>query len=282
MRETSSGRKSLCSWLSSLLCLSLSLSVRAQDARTISEEEISQWVNQSRDCRTGSQPYFWRLDYFDFKGDGNQEAIVVASSCATGTAGPDIHSVLSLDTSGEIVELKIHEVDPSTYDNLFGNRNYDLTVEQGLLVATYGDDPKRELPLIIRYKWNGEEFDVVSIKKTGVFRTSYDCAKAQGEVENAICHVKELAELDLQLSSTYKALLARLAAPERQGLKSEQRAWILERDQDCAPYKGWVDCLAEYYQKRMDQLKRRSASLPAATLSPKPATGRKTQSHGNP
>ena len=274
MRETSSGRKSLCSWLSLLLCLSLGLSVRAQDARAISEEEISQWVNLSRDCRTGSQPYFWRLDYFDFKGDGNQEAIVVASSCATGTAGPDIHSVLSLDTSGEIVELKIHEVDPSTYDNLFGNRNYDLTVEQGLLVATYGDDPKRELPLIIRYKWNGEEFDVVSIKKTGVFRTSYDCAKAQGEVENAICHVKELAELDLQLSSTYKALLARLAAPDRQGLKSEQRAWILERDQDCAPYKGWVDCLTEYYQKRMDQLKRRSASLPAATLSPKPHTGR--------
>jgi uncharacterized protein YecT (DUF1311 family) len=274
LRRTSSWRKSLWSWLGLLVSFSLCLSVRAQNANPISEAEISLWVNQSRDCPAGSQPYFWRLDYFDFKGDGNQEAIVVASSCATGTAGPDIHSVLSGDTSGKIVELKIQEVDPSTYDNLFGNRNYDLSVEQGLLVATYGDDPKRELPLVIRYKWNGKEFEVVSIKKTGVFRTSYDCTKAQGEVENAICHVKELAELDLQLNSTYKALLAKLAAPERQGLKSEQRAWILKRDKDCAPYKGWVDCLTDNYEKRMNQLKKRSASLPAATLSPKAGAGK--------
>jgi len=257
-----------------LLCFSTSLSVRAQDARAISEAEISQWVNQSRDCPAGSQPYFWRLDYFDFKGDGNQEAIVVASSCATGTGGPDIHSVFSRDTSGNIVELKIQEVDPRTYDNLFGNRNYDLSVEQGLLVATYGDDPKRELPLVIRYKWNGKEFEVVSIKKTGVFRTSYDCTKALGEVENAICHVKQLAELDLQLNSTYKALLAKLAASERPVLRSEQRAWILERDKDCAPYKGWIDCLTDNYEKRMNQLSKRSASLPAATLSPKPGAGK--------
>lgn len=274
MLETSSWRKRHWSCLLLSLCFSLSLSVRAQNARAISDKEISQWINQSRDCPTGSQPYFWRLDYFDFKGDGNQEAIVVASSCATGTAGPDIHSVLSGDTSGEIVELKIQEVDPSTYDNLFGNRNYDLSVEQGLLVATYGDDPKRELPLVIKYKWNGKEFEIISIKKTGVFRTSYDCAKAQGEVENAICHVKELAELDLQLSSAYKVLLGKLAAPERQGLRSEQRAWLAERDKDCAPYKGWVDCLADHYEKRMDVLKKRSVSLPAATLSPKAATGR--------
>ena len=199
---------------------------------------------------------------------------MVASSCATGTAGPDIHSVLSRDTSGEIVALKIQEVDPSTYDNLFGNRNFDLSLEKGLLVATYGDDPKRELPLVIKYKWNGKEFEIISIKKTGVFRTSYDCAKAQGEVENAICHVKELAELDLQLSSAYKVLLGKLAAPERQGLRLEQRAWIAERDKDCAPYKGWVDCLTDYYQKRLDVLKKRSASLPAAILSPKASTGR--------
>jgi hypothetical protein len=201
-----------------LLCFSVSASVRAQKATTISDEEISQWINQSGDCPTGSQPYLWRLDYFDFKGDGNQEPIVVASSCATGTAGPDIHSVLSRDTSGEIVELKIQEVDRSTYDNLFGNRNFDLSVEQGLLVATYGDDPKRELPLVIQYKWDGKEFGVVSIKKTGVFRTSYDCAKAQGEVENAICHVKELAELDLQLSSRTKLFLASSRLRSARGL----------------------------------------------------------------
>jgi hypothetical protein len=35
------------------------------------------------------------LEYSDFTGDGMDEAVVVASGCATATAGPDVQTVLS-------------------------------------------------------------------------------------------------------------------------------------------------------------------------------------------
>ena len=74
----------------------------------------------------------------------------------------------------ELEELKIAEVDLKTYDNLFGNRNYILSVKKGLLVATFGGDSDRDTPLIIDYKWKSKEFAVVSILETGVFPTSCD------------------------------------------------------------------------------------------------------------
>jgi len=113
-----------------------------QKAALIGKEELAPWLNQKRDCPTESPLYFYRFDFFDFKGDGDKEAIVVASSCMTGTAGADIHSVISRDSSGQLTELEIPDAAPETYDSLFGNQNYDLTVPDGLLVATFGDDPE--------------------------------------------------------------------------------------------------------------------------------------------
>jgi uncharacterized protein YecT (DUF1311 family) len=241
-----------------------------QTVKVISENEVAQWLNQKYDCPADPPPHFWRFDLFDFKGDGNQEAIVVASTCETGTAGPDVHSVLSRDADGVLVEWKIADADPSTYDNLFGNRNYDLAVKDGTLVATFEDDPDRETaPLIIKYKKNDEEFVISSIKKTGMFRTSYDCAKAASEVERAICHVQSLASLDLQLSASYKPLASGLPLRQRDKLKAEQHDWLRQRDRECAPDKGWVSCIAGMYQNRIVELKKR-ASLPQAETQPRP------------
>jgi uncharacterized protein YecT (DUF1311 family) len=231
----------------------------AQKLKPISTEEIVQWLYKNGDCPADQPPpRFHRLDYFDFKGDGNKEAIVVAATCMSGTGGPDIHSVFGRDSDGEVEELKIAEVDPKTYDNLFGNRNYDLVAENGLLVANVEDDSARtKIPLIIRYKWNGKEFAVDSIHKTGVYPTSYDCTKAaKGAVEDAICHVEELAALDLQLGAAYKALIAKLSAADRETLKTEQRAWLADRDKRCAPYKAWIGCITDFYQKRIEELKK--------------------------
>ncbi len=217
------------------------------------------WTNRMEECPADQPPHFWKVDYYDFKGDGTQQAIVIASTCMTGTAGPDVHSVISRNSDGELEEMKIAEVDPKTYDNMFGNRNYDLVVENGLLVANFEDDPDRaKIPLIIRYKWNGKEFAVDSIHKTGIFPTSYDCKKSLSEVENAICHVEELAALDVQLGTAYTALLAKLPPADRDALKAEQRAWLINRDKQCAPYKGWIGCLTDFYQKRIDELKKRA------------------------
>jgi uncharacterized protein YecT (DUF1311 family) len=244
--------------LAILLCLSFIPGVRAQKAKPIDKKEIADWFNKKYDCPEESPFYFWKLEYLDFKGDGSKQAIVVALTCEGGTGGPDVHSVLSRNSDGELEELKIADVEPKTYDNMFGNGNYTLSVENGLLVATFGDDPDRDTPLIIKYKWNGKEFAVASIQKTGVFPTSYDCTKTLTEVENAICHVDSLAHLDVELSDLYRSLLAKLSGREREVLREEQRKWFAARDKSCSIYKGWVSCLSDYYQKRIDELKKRS------------------------
>jgi uncharacterized protein YecT (DUF1311 family) len=240
----------------------------AQKTKPIEKKEIADWYYKKLDCPEEPTMYFYGFTLFDFKGDGTQQAIVVAMSCAGGTGGPDIHSVISRDSGGELEELKIADVDPRTYDNLFGNRNYSLSVENALLVAAFSDDPDRDTPLIIKYKWNGKEFAVASIKKTGVFPTSYDCTKTLTEVENAICHVDTLADLDVQLADLYKSLLSKLSGPEQAALREEQRQWLAAREKSCAIYKGWVDCLSDYYQKRIAEWRKRT-----------PATGPKDSSH---
>ncbi len=229
----------------------------AQKSKPIEKDEIADWFYKKFDCPAKPPMYFYSFEHFDFKHDGTEQAIVVAMTCDGGTGGPDIHSVISRDSDGELEEMKIAEVDPKTYDNMFGNRNYDLVVENGLLIANFEDDPSRsKIPLIIRYKWNGKEFAVDSIHKTGVFPTSYDCKKSLSEVENAICHVEELAALDVQLGAAYTALLPKLSPADRDALKAEQRAWLVNRDKQCAPYKGWIDCLTDLYEKRIDELKK--------------------------
>jgi uncharacterized protein YecT (DUF1311 family) len=235
-----------------------------ENSKPIEEPEIRTYLAKNAECPE-DQIYFSKLEHFDFKHDGIPQAIVIASTCMTGTAGPDIHSVFARDSAGELVDVKIPEAPPTTYDNMFGNRNYDLTVEDGLLVATFNDDQGRDTPLIIKYKWNGQEFAIVKIQKTGVFQTSYDCAKAQKEDEQAICHVDFLAELDVNLNDLYKSLLAKLPAPDRETLKSEQREWLAQRSKTCLIYKSWVNCLANYYQQRIDALTKRLAAQSAAT-----------------
>lgn len=245
--------------VSALLLCHTYVPAQTQKWKPIGEDELGHWINQQNDCPDDSPPYFWRLDHYDFKGDGNQEAIVVASSCMTGTAGPDVHSVVGRDPSGALVELKIPEVDPKNYDGLFGNTNSDESVRDGLLVSTFHDDAGE--PLVIKYKWDGKQFAIVEIKKTGLFKTSYDCGKADTDVEKAICHVEEVAKLDVELGSVYKSLLPKLSDAKRDSLRAEQRVWLAERDKRCVLYKGWVDCLSDYYQKRIDELKKRESSL---------------------
>jgi len=246
--------------LASLLSLSFILGAGAQKSKPIEKQEIADWFKEKFECPAEPPMYFYDFELFDFKSDGTEQAIVVAMSCAGGTGGPDIHSVISRDSYGELEELKIAEVDPKTYDNLFGNRNYDLTVEDGLLVATFSDDSDRDPPLIIKYRWNREEFAVASIQKTGVFPTSYDCTKNVTEIENVICHVNSIASLDVELSNVYKSLRAKLTGPQPEALRDEQRKWLAARENACVIYKGWVSCLSDYYQKRIDELKTRTAA----------------------
>jgi uncharacterized protein YecT (DUF1311 family) len=255
-----------------LLCLSSIPCAHAQKSKPIEEKEISDWYNKRYDCPEDRPLYFYTFEEFDFQGSGTDQAIIVAMSCEGGTGGPDIHSVLSRDSDGELEELTIPDAPNATYDNMFGNRNYDLSVENGLLIATFSDDNDRDnTPLTIKYKWNGKEFAIVTIEKTGIYPTSYDCsAKTLTEVENLICHVDTLAALDVQLNTLYMSLLAKRTGVQRDALREEQRQWLADREKTCSIYKGWLRCLSDYYQQRIDALKLH-AETPAPAKAAKPA-----------
>lgn len=205
------------------------------------------------------------LEYFDFTGDGQDEAIVVASTCMTGTAGPDVHAVFTRNASGEVVELPFHRAEEQTSSSdknprlpVFGNPNYTLRVERGLLAAHWMDSSDREEPLVILYGWNGSAFVVDSVKKEGPFKTSYDCAKAAKEIEQAICYSPAIAALDVELGAIYRERLRNLPAEKKTLLQENQRAWLAQREQKCVIYKWWVECLNEMYTKRIAELRQQS------------------------
>ena len=229
----------------------------------ISRAEVQSAIKDSSDCDELSQIQIDHLEYFDFSGDGSEEAIVIASTCMTGTAGPDIHAVYRRDARGKLVEMPFHDPygDPFFRQKgltlpVFGNPNYGLTAENGMLVARWMDSSDRESPLVIWYKWDGKEFIVDHMKTQGPFPTSYDCSKAKKEIDRAICHSPGVAALDLRMGRLYREQLKQLSPEKKQNLQQQQRDWVVNRDKECVIYKWWVECLTGVYQKRIAELKK--------------------------
>lgn len=65
---------------------------------------------------------------------------------------------------------------------------------------------------------------------------AFDCAKAQGEVEQLICKDQGLAALDRKLDGVYKAASAK-AREALAALRTEQRGWVKGRN-ECWKAKG--------------------------------------------
>jgi uncharacterized protein YecT (DUF1311 family) len=248
-----------------LLLLSLLAGQQAthQPSDKIEKGELSAYLAKQFECEASQQPvYFYRLEQFDFLGKGYDQTMVVASTCMTGTAGPDVHSVFTRDENGELKELKIQEVKPE-HQVLFGNRNWTLRIESGLLVERYSDTSEREDPLVIKYKWDAakNQFSALSVVAAKPYPTSYDCAKAeaaQDETAQAICYVKSLADLDIELAKVYKAYVDGLTPAERKKAIDDQRAWLTKRNADCGIYKWWVECLTDKYNARIAELRQRT------------------------
>ncbi len=78
---------------------------------------------------------------------------------------------------------------------------------------------------------------------------SFDCAKAQSNVEKQICADPVVSELDEHLGRYYRAAQAAL---ERGGecLRADQRRWLRETRNQCAD----TDCLRDVYGKRLREL----------------------------
>jgi uncharacterized protein YecT (DUF1311 family) len=244
-----------------LLAISLIFTGGAQKAHKqsdeIGEDDLRHYLAKQNDCEN-NQIYFSMLEHVDFLKKGYKQAVVVASTCMTGTAGPDIHAVYTRDAEGEIKELPMQEVKlPHTV--LFGNSNSTFRIGEGVLVEVYSDTSERDDPLIVKYRWNAEKeiFEIIAIEAATRYPTSYDCDKAEksgDETALAICYVEQLADLDIDLANLYKSYLARLSEAERKSAIAEQRAWLQERNKSCGIYKWWVDCLDASYKKRIAEL----------------------------
>lgn len=240
-----------------------------EHARKITEAEIKTAINHKSgvyECASLDQIHIDHLEYFDFLGDGNQQAIVLASTCMTGTAGPDVHAVYARNAHGRLIELPFLDAKgapppPSKQIPVFGNPNYSLTVENGELVSQWIDASDRgDDPVVARYKWNGKRFVLDRMDVKGPYPTSYDCAKAARELDRAICYSPGVAALDLHLGLAYRRLMQQLPPERKQQLQSQQRDWLAQREKQCVIYKWWVDCLTDMYTKRIADLNQISAA----------------------
>ena len=240
------------------LCLGLALSLGStqlpprtpQQRPAISEDEIKEYFGEKTGC--GDDVNIDNLEYFDFTGDGDEEAVVVASTCATGTAGSDVHSVVRRDRGTSLAELRIPELTKKQGTVLFCRCFYDLSVEDGLLVETYHDQSDRTDPLVLKLRWDSQakEFRVAEVKKAPSYKTSFDCDKAKTSIENAICYSSTVAALDVGVDRAYKKWLNTLNNTDSDILMKEQKAWLHERDQLCGQDLDILNCLEVVYKER--------------------------------
>lgn len=102
---------------------------------------------------------------------------------------------------------------------------------------------------------------------------SFDCTKARGLIETAICADATLKTLDALLGSTYARLLTALQAREpakATQLRDEERRWVQERDRNCGAQPSepsrLVSCLSGMYRARLAALSEATAASVASLL----------------
>jgi hypothetical protein len=226
-----------------------------QDRRPPSEDDIRRYLAQNSDCKA-EDITLDHLEYFNFTGSGADEAVVVASTCATGTAGPDVHSVLSRQPDGSLTELKIPATTDKQYAVLMGRVFAELSVANGLLVQTFHDTSGRKDPLVIKYRWNvkGKQFETAEVKLPPRYKTSFDCDQAAAGIEAAICYSQDLALLDVRVDQLYHGWFDRLNDADREILRKEQREWLRKRNLICEADWEVVGCLRTVYGFRALEL----------------------------
>ena len=85
-------------------------------------------------------------------------------------------------------------------------------------------------------------------------RTSFDCSKASGAIEQLICADRGLATADRRLAETYRIRTSN-NGPHADALRAAQRDWMARRDADCAPSAGQRACLFRAYGRRQLELR---------------------------
>lgn len=86
--------------------------------------------------------------------------------------------------------------------------------------------------------------------------SSFDCAKAKSEVEQAICSSRDLARLDRHVAEAYAEKLSWADDDAgRSAIRKGQRAWLATRDSVCLRAgQPLIACLSDSYQRRLRAL----------------------------
>lgn len=83
---------------------------------------------------------------------------------------------------------------------------------------------------------------------------SFDCTKANNEIEKSICKSSRLNKLDNELSEAFKNLKNQLGGDGFQILIGEQRRWITQRNNACKQSVNIDGCLHKQYADRIHTL----------------------------
>ena len=93
---------------------------------------------------------------------------------------------------------------------------------------------------------------------------SFDCAKAEGQVQQLVCSDDGLAELDRQLATAYQTALETLPPDDVSQTKAQQRGWIKGRD-ECWKADEVSQCVTAAYRTRIVELQIIAGQLSAPT-----------------
>ncbi len=87
-------------------------------------------------------------------------------------------------------------------------------------------------------------------------RPSFDCAKADNAIDQAICKNGELAKADREMAAAYAAMVDRLSGAAKDELVKDQVRWIANRNRACrADPANTDDCLKNRYAARIRNLR---------------------------
>ncbi|MFB9932754.1 lysozyme inhibitor LprI family protein [Photobacterium aphoticum] len=89
---------------------------------------------------------------------------------------------------------------------------------------------------------------------------TFDCQKAEGEVENLICQQADLAALDQQMATVYAEAMKRLPKDDLATQKAMQRGWIKGRN-ECWKANDVKACTESAYKTRIVELQVMSGQL---------------------
>ncbi|WP_236783642.1 lysozyme inhibitor LprI family protein [Azospirillum humicireducens] len=90
---------------------------------------------------------------------------------------------------------------------------------------------------------------------------SFDCKAASTPVEKAICADPKLADADSEIASAYKTLQSLSGAADRERLRTEQKAWLAQRNQCATAGPALASCLGPVLDARRTAL---AESVPKA------------------